>query len=103
MKNIFLMDTHIAGTSHIYRIKNKAANVKRGDRLIMTREPDNEYDDNAIVIRDRSGVKLGYVPMKENEILARLMDGGKILFARVLHKKILGTWHKIDIRIFMQE
>ena len=53
-----------------------------GDRLQLVREGDNPYDANAIRVEWR-GVKLGYVPRRDNAAVARQMDRGVMLEARV--------------------
>jgi hypothetical protein len=57
------------------------------DRLEFFREPDNPHDHKAIVIKNANGVKIGYVPSADNVIFSRLMDAGKLLFARITSKK----------------
>lgn len=47
------------------------------------REPENEYDELAILVKDEKGHKLGYVPRRCNRVPARLMDAGKLLYAVV--------------------
>jgi HIRAN domain len=53
-----------------------------GDRLQLVREGDNPYDANAVRVEWR-GVKLGYVPQRDNAAVARQMDRGAALEARV--------------------
>lgn len=53
-----------------------------GDALSLEREPDNVHDIKAISVRWR-GHKLGYVPRAQNAALARAMDRGENLDARV--------------------
>lgn len=53
-----------------------------GDALHMVREPANPYDPNAIALY-AGGVKLGYIPKKENTTLAMLLDQDASLCARV--------------------
>jgi len=53
-----------------------------GDRLQLVREEDNPYDANAVRVEWR-GVKLGYVPQRDNAAVARQMDRGTALEARV--------------------
>jgi hypothetical protein len=53
-----------------------------GDRLQLVREGDNPYDANAVRVEWR-GVKLGYVPQRDNAAVARQMDRGAALKARV--------------------
>jgi hypothetical protein len=57
-------------------------NMAVGDRLQLVREGDNPYDANAIRVEWR-GVKLGYVPRRDNAAVARQMDRGASLEARV--------------------
>lgn len=56
--------------------------LKRGDSLALVREPSNPHDANAIRIEWR-GRMLGYVPRKDNTDLARQMDHGARVVARV--------------------
>lgn len=56
--------------------------LRIGDGLQLAREPDNPYDPNAVRVEWR-GRKLGYVPRAENAALARAMDRGETLSARV--------------------
>ena len=74
-----------------------------GDRLQFLREPDNPYDKQAIVIRNKDGVKIGYVPRSDNVIFSRLMDAGKILFGEITEKKWKGKWLDMKIRIYLHE
>ena len=53
-----------------------------GDALELVREPDNLHDANAVRV-DWRGLKLGYVPRRENGALAWAMDRGESLRARV--------------------
>jgi len=56
--------------------------MKPGDRLQLVREPDNPYDANAVRVEWR-GAKLGYVPRRDNAAVARQLDRGAALEARV--------------------
>ena len=56
--------------------------MKVGDRLQLVREADNPYDANAVRV-DWRGVTLGYVPRRDNAAVARQMDRGAALEARV--------------------
>jgi len=53
-----------------------------GDHLQLVREADNPYDANAVRVEWR-GLKLGYVPQRDNAAVARQMDRGAALEARV--------------------
>ncbi len=56
--------------------------MKTGDRLELVREPENPYDAGAIRVEWR-GHKLGYVPRRDNAAVARQLDRGTPLEARV--------------------
>jgi len=102
-RDIFLFDTRVAGTSHIEGIEELEPHLNLDDKLEFFREPDNQYDNKAIAIKNADGVKIGYVPEADNVIFSRLMDAGKLLFGRISSKEMRGTWLKIDIKVFLQE
>ena len=56
-----------------------------------------------ILVETAAGEKLGYVPRKHNRILARLMDAGKQLIAKVVHKELEDHWLNMRIAIDMKE
>lgn len=102
-RDIFLFDTYVAGTTHIEGIEELEPYLKADDRLEFFREPDNEYDNQAIVIKTVDGVKIGYVPKQDNVIFARLMDAGKLIFGTITSKEKKGSWVKIYIKVFLHE
>jgi hypothetical protein len=57
-------------------------NMKVGDRLTLIREPENVHDSSAIRI-EWQGHMLGYVPRRDNPDLARQMDHGARVEAKV--------------------
>jgi hypothetical protein len=65
---------------------NAAAEVwdelRVGDTLELVREPENPHDSNAVSLSWR-GHKLGYVPRRDNEVLAWSLDRGDVLRARI--------------------
>ena len=102
-RDIFLFDTHVAGTSHVDGIRDLVPYLKSEDRLSFFREPDNPHDKDAIVVKTDTGVKIGYIPRKDNVVFARLMDAGKMLFGKIISVEMQGTWVKIEIGIWLHE
>lgn len=102
-RDIFLFDTYIAGTTHIEGIEELAPYLNIDDRLDFFREPDNQYDKKAIVIKNSDGVKIGYVPREDNVVFSRLMDAGKLLYGKITDKEMKGKWLKIKIGIYLHE
>ena len=66
-REIFVINVFIAGTTH----------------LTMLRHPDNEVDQYAIGIYFNH-TQIGWVPMKDNLVIARLMDAGKLFNCKVV-------------------
>lgn len=99
VNEIHLFDSYVAGTSHLAD-HTPVDEIKDGDKLTLKRE-DNKFDDNAILVMDESGRKVGYVPEKDNVVFARLMDAGKILSAKVIGKEQKGSFSKVRIGIYL--
>ena len=103
VQEIFLIQCTIAGTTHVEKIEEKTAELIPGTLLAFRREPENPFDALAILILNGRGEKIGYVPRAKNEVLARLMDAGKLLFGRVEAKTTLGDWINISVKVFMRD
>jgi hypothetical protein len=70
-----------------------------GDRLTLRREPDNPYDVRAVRV-EWYGTQIGYAPRADNVDLARLMDRGTPVEARILHlQKSRDPWKRVLIEI----
>jgi hypothetical protein len=75
--------------------------MKVGDALLLTREPDNPHDANAIRV-DWHGQQLGYLPRAENRAVAAEMDRGGKVEARI--GKLLqhsNPWQRVLIEVFV--
>ncbi len=101
--DIMLFETHVAGTMHVPGIEELEPQLEIGERLSFYREPNNPYDEKAIVVKTASGTKIGYVPRKDNVVFARLMDAGKMLFGRIKEKELDNGWVKITMEILLHE
>lgn len=97
---IAVQSSPLAGFRH-YEAPNLWSEVRAGDELALVREPDNPHDRNAVRVEWRS-FKLGYVPRAQNEAVARMLDRGTRLVARV--SKLQHTRapnRRIEFEIFM--
>lgn len=101
-REIMLIEGLIAGTSH-RALKEIEPALHPGALLVLKREPANAHDPLAIMIFDDAGHHLGYVPRAKNEAIARLMDAGKLLFARLEAKAWQGEWLKAEVRVFLRD
>ncbi len=102
-QEVFLLNCHIAGTSHAEAAKEKANDIKPGLPLTLRREPANEYDGRAITVLLPSGERIGYIPQKHNPVISRLMDAGKFIFAKVTEAELKGNWLHARIDIFLKD
>lgn len=102
-REIFLLDCHIAGTTHRPNIAQIEIGLETGAKFRLQREPQNEFDEMAIAVYDSENNKLGYVPKSKNEIPARLLDAGKLLSAKLAAKEWNNTWLKLDVEIFLHD
>ena len=106
-REIFLLWVRVAGIRYRENIGELLKNLKVGHRVILVREPDNEYDGLAIMIQNEDKEKLGYVPRVNNEIPARLMDAGMKLSGKVSKIKDPEDgeyqWDALSVDIFLDE
>lgn len=79
--NLLLQDSPLAGFQ-FHAGKKIWPQMRVGDRLMLIREPNNEHDRLAIRVEWQQQ-KIGYVPRRENSDIARLMDHGVPVFARI--------------------
>ena len=99
IKEIYLFETYIAGTSHVDN-QELFESLKEGDSFILVRE-ENKYDEMAIKVLTKNDDKLGYIPERDNEIFSRLMDAGKKLTAKMIEKDRSGHFWQIKIGIYL--
>ncbi|MHB1439021.1 MAG: HIRAN domain-containing protein, partial [Thiobacillus sp.] len=80
--HILLQDSPLAGFQY-HAGKTLWPQMQVGDALTLVREPDNPHDARAVRV-EWQGHKIGYVPRRENADVARFMDGGRTLVARIV-------------------
>ena len=68
-----LVDFEIAAARH-YDLLTVADQLQIGTELIMEREPNNEHDPYAVVVKTVSLAKLGYVPMSHSSAISEMLD-----------------------------
>lgn len=105
VQELFLLECEIAGTGFVKDMEEKAKALSQGATVSLIREADNKYDALAIRIDNADGGKLGYVPRKKNEILARLLDGGKMLYGKVeeINFNEYSSWVTITVKIYLKD
>lgn len=98
--HILLQDSPLAGFQY-HAGKVLWPQLRVGDALTLVREPDNAHDARAVRVEWR-GRKIGYVPRRENADIARLMDGGQPLAARITRlADVRDPWSRVRFEILM--
>ncbi len=73
-----------------------------GDTLKLVREPRNPHDVNAVRVEWR-GEMLGYVPRRENSDVARQMDHGAPVRARIVRlKEARNPWQRMEFEVYVE-
>jgi len=78
---LVLQDSPLAGFQ-FHAGKKLWPQMQVGDALVLVREPENVHDPLAIRV-EWQGQHIGYVPRRENSDVARLLDHGVKIFARI--------------------
>ncbi len=77
----------IAGVRHYLECDGndceKAITVTKGDEIVLQREPDNNYDKNAVQMFDVSGHLLGYIPRYYSEGVSMMLKNNKNIACHV--------------------
>ena len=93
----------VAGTTHVPAIDEIVSELSLGDRLSFARECENAFDTWAIKVFDAKKRRVGFVPRTNNEMLARLMDGGKLIYGTVKSIERCDSWNKIEMKVYLDD
>jgi len=75
--------------------------MQTGDALALIREPDNIHDAKAVRVEWRGHV-IGYAPRRENSGVARLLDRGQALDARIIRlSDVRDPWSRVLFEILI--
>jgi hypothetical protein len=97
---IVVQSSPLAGFRH-YEAPNLWTEIKAGDALTLVRELGNPHDRNAVRVEWRT-FKLGYIPRTQNEAVARQLDRGTRLMARVTKiEKTRAPNRRIEFEVYL--
>ncbi len=97
---IIVQQSPLAGFQY-YEGKGLWEMMRVGDGLTLVREPANTHDTNAVRVEWR-GEMLGYVPRRENGDVARQMDHGAPVRARIVQLKAArNPWQRIEFEVYV--
>lgn len=98
---IVIQESPLAGFKY-YHGKALRDQLRTGDALRLVREPANPHDGNAIRVEWKDQM-LGYVPRRDNAHLARQMDRGAAIEARITDLKARRNGrYLVSYEIFVQ-
>ncbi len=98
--NHWIADVSVAGLQH-YRGNDLAELIKEGDILELKRQPDNPYDENAIMVLWHNN-KIGYIPRALAKDIDRKMSAGIEISANIVEIKPIRfgrKWIKIRLQV----
>jgi len=77
-------------------------NMRVGDALVLVREPQNPHDANAVRV-EWKGQPLGYLPRRDNADVARQMDRGEKLQARIVRlTEARNPWQRVQFEVYAE-
>ncbi|MCH5219294.1 MAG: HIRAN domain-containing protein [Muribaculaceae bacterium] len=81
---------YVTGVQHYLDESNQLwQSMHAGDSLILSPEPDNKHDSNAVAVlisvQNDDPVKIGYIPRSENNEIAALLNAG---WSHIVHAEI---------------
>lgn len=98
---IIVQQSPLAGFQY-YEGKGLWEMMRVGDTLLLAREPQNPHDANAVRVLWRNEM-LGYIPRRENSDVARQMDRGAPVKARIVRlKEARNPWQRIEFEVYVE-
>jgi hypothetical protein len=98
---IIVQQSPLAGFQY-YEGKDIWNMMRVGDSLQLAREPQNPHDANAVRVLWRNEM-LGYIPRRENSDVARQMDRGAPVKARIVKlKEARNPWQRIEFEVYVE-
>ena len=75
--------------------------LKKGDTLLMQREPENDYDENAVALY-WNNKKIGYLPVMENVSISTMLDQNIALTCTIEEVNVKGPlWEAVRIGVWI--
>lgn len=98
---IIIQQSPLAGFQY-YDGKVLWESMRVGDSLALVREPQNPHDANAVRV-EWKGQPLGYVPRRDNSDVARQMDRGAPVKARIVKlKEARNPWQRVEFEVYVE-
>lgn len=100
-RDIYLDSLYIAGFQYYQGVKQEAY-LKENDPILLKRQTENAYDYFAVEVY-RENRKLGYLPRTDNKIIARMMDQGVEVKAKISSiNPEAHPFRRVKIRVYLE-
>jgi hypothetical protein len=73
-----IMHTFSVGAIHHPGAQKAIRALKKGEEVLLVREPKNTFDRNAVAVHNGDFLKLGYVPRQDAPAVAKAMAAGEV-------------------------
>jgi hypothetical protein len=99
--DVYLDSLHIAGFQ-FYQGTAMEGHLKEDDALSLKRQSDNPHDYFAVEVY-RNNKKLGYLPRSDNKLIARMMDQGVNVSAKIRSIDLKAhPYNRVKIRVYAE-
>ena len=97
---ILIQSSPLAGSQY-HALERLRHEIRIDDILTLVREPNNRHDRFAVRV-EWQGQALGYVPRAENKAVARALDAGEALHARVSAlREDTNPWRRLEFAVYL--
>lgn len=100
-KNTLLLDTPLAGFQ-FYEGERFFNKMQTGHKLTLEREIANAHDSNTIAVYWHNNI-IGYLPHKNNVVIAQMLDRGEKLHATISGlQQAANAWDRVWFEVFLK-
>lgn len=96
--DVFFDEAGVAGMK--YGDPEAVYDVRPNAKLNLVREPENQHDKNAVTVTDQYNRRLGYITRQTNIPIARAIDEGAELYAKVVTLPLYEKYPNMKIEIW---
>jgi len=100
-RKVYLLRCFVRGF-RFYDGEKLLPRMRQGEALHLMREPQNEFDSNAIALHyDNS--KIGFVPRESNDVISKLMDDGTLQIKAeiICVQRDADPWERLQIAVYL--
>ena len=93
----------VAGTKNIFNIEETVEDLEVNQKLGLLRDSKNLGDKWSVKVLDSKGRNVGYLSSDCSEVVSRLMDAGKKMFAKIENIEKRPRWNLIELEVYLDD